>query len=329
MSIKETLATEPAAETNAEESNGPEMVELHQAGIEDIDAALENAQAEEASAPPSADATDSQETPSVEPAAEQNSTEGVVNAGATPSKPRTYTEEEIQGFIAENERLKKEGNQKELFIKHRGTELGQLRAENAQKTRDLEELRARLANGLDDRFVENPKQALEDRDRIKQIDQDIEALETREARATGIVEAQTLFLRHVDIDKVSLDDVADVLRSEGMDESFVAQFKANPWEFTSPETLVQFGKRAMERKEYTKADADRRLLAKHVLYLNEQLKAQKSRPGQVLAQVQKNLNQAPPLKSTGSSSPKAAMELDPVRMSISELDAALKHATRH
>lgn len=325
-------------ESNTQEpvqDSGQEMVELHQASLEDIDAALENAKSQEQVAPDEevVDAPDNS-TSQTENLNEQPEVpgkpvaEGVAAQGANPAKPaKLYTQEEIQGILAENARQKKEGDQKELFIQHRGNELGRLRTEHAATRQQLEQAKSQLANGLEERFAENPVQAITDRDRIKDIDAQLGEIDQREERATRIVEAQTFFLRNVDIEKVSLEDVAEVLKADGLDERYVAQFRANPWEFTTPEALVQFGKRAADRKVYLEADSDRWMLVKHVLTLNEEIKRLKARPGQVMQQVQRNLNQRPGVTAASSASPKTVRDLDPTRMTVAELDAALKHAS--
>lgn len=327
------MVDEEIVEQEPVQDSGQEMVELHRASLDDIDAALENAKTQEQAVPevdvPDSDSTSQTENPNEQPETSGKPEGSVVAAqGANPAKPtRLYTQEEIQGILAENERQKKEGDKKELFIQHRGNELGRIRTENAALKAQLEQARNQLANGLEDRFSENPIQASNDRDKIKDLDARIEDIDQREERASRIVEAQTFFLRNVDIDKVSLDDVAEVLRADGLDERYVAQFKANPWEFTSPEALVQFGKRAADRKGFVEADNDRRVLAKHVMTLNEEIKKLRAKPGQVMQQVQRNLNQRPGVTSASSASPKTVRDLDPTRMTVAELDAALKHAS--
>lgn len=304
-----------------------EMVDVHDAAIEDLDAALANAKAQEtepATDDSASDSTQQSEKPTEQP---ESKDPGVAAQGADASKPaKTYTQEEIQAILAENERQKKTVNQKELYIQARGNELGKIRQDYALIKQQLSQARAQLANGLEDRFAENPVQASNDRDRIKEIDAQIEGLDSQEERAAKIVEAQTFFLRHVDTDNVSLDEVADVLKSDGVDERYVAQFKANPWEFTTPEALVQMGKRALDRKNFVTADADRRLLAKHVLHLNAEIEKLKARPGQVISSIQKSLNRAPNVNAASAASPKTSRDVDPTRMTTAELDAALKAA---
>lgn len=310
------------------------MVDIHEATIEDLDAALENAQAEEQNVSV-ADGNTTPEAPAPQ-TPEQPQTPGqtdVAAQGAEPSKPaRTYTQEEIQGILADNARQRQEVDKKELFIQHRGNELGQLRAQLTQSRQQLAAVKAQLTNGLEDRFAENPVQASNDRDRIKEIDQELQGIDLKEDRAQRIVEAQTFFVRHVDTEKVGIDDIAEVLKSDGVDDRFVAQFKANPWEFTTSEALVQMGKRAMDRKNYLGADSDRRLLAKHVIYLNGELDKLKGRPAQVMKQVQQNLNRPPGVTAASAVSPKGGREISLAavpQMSDAELNSALEHATRH
>lgn len=320
--------TEQSAQPDSEQG----MVDVHEASIQDLDAALVSYQEQEVSESEAAeDDSSNPQKPTEQPSGDVKAKpQEVAPQGAEPAKPaKTYTQEEIQGILAENERQKKEGNQKELFIQHRNNELGQVRAQLEQNKRQLAEVRQQLVTGLDDRFAESPAQAIKDSDRIKEIDQQLEVLNQKEVRAAKIVEAQTFFLKHVDTDAVSIDDVSAVLSADGVDDRYVAQFKANPWEFTTPEALVQMGKRAMERKAFTEADSDRRTLARHILHLNQEIVKLKQKPGQVMSQVQRHLNQAPPLTARSSVSAKSSRDVDPTRMTTAELDAALRNATSH
>lgn len=330
----------PQKNTSASSEQAPEqnqeMVDIHEATVEDIDAALASAQEQEevetVNTEPVKEEGELDTDPAVQqpkptesqqPAQRQDT--GVATQGASAAKPAP-TQEEIQAILAENERLKKEGNQKELFIQRRNNELGDLRKQLTDRRTQLAQARDQLANGLEDRFAENPVQASNDRDQIKALNDQLEILDQQETRATRITEAQTFFLRQVDTDQVSVDDVAEVLRSDGLQDNFVNQFKANPWEFTTPEALVQMGKRAMDRKNFIQADSDRRTLANYVISLEKQIEGLKKRPGQVMQNVQRHLNASPVVTSASSASAKKSIDLDPTRMSLAEIDAALKAA---
>lgn len=333
---------QPAQTDAAEQPDSDSgMVEIHSASIEDLDAALASAQAEEAEVVANPDPVETSETPTSTPeqpngqvdpqaGADPASQSTVATQGADTSKPqRQMTAEEVQAVNAENERLRKEGLQKESYIQQRGNELGVLKGQLASSERQLTDARAQLANGLKDRWVEDPQQASLDQKRIDEIDQQLEGVRQQGEVAETIVEAQTFFLRNVDTNQVTLNDIAQVLVDDGVTEEYVGKFKANPWLFTTPEALVQMGKRALDRKSFVQADSDRRVLAKHIMNLNAQIASLQKRPGQVMKQVQRNLNASPSVSAQSTVSPKTARDLDPTRMSIAELDAALAQATRH
>lgn len=328
----------------AVQDESDDMVELHEASIQDIDAELarqteeEKTQVVDSGSSEAPESNDPSQNPNPKPAALVNepkrvNSPEVATAGAEPSKPeRQLSPEEVQGIVAENKRLKDEGNQKELFIQKRGTELGQLRQENARLKAERVADRARLVEGLDDKFAENPSEAMADRDRIKSIDQDLVAIDQHTADAEQIVEAQTFFLQNIDTEKVSIDDMSEMLRGDGVPEEYVTAFKTNPWKFTTPEALVQMGKRAMEKKEFKSADSDRRILAAHILKQNEEIGRLKGRPAQVIQNVQKRLNAAPPLTSASSKAQATAnvfSEDTIAQMSETDLNSALQNATRH
>jgi hypothetical protein len=327
-----------AAPAQEPQHNPEDMVEIHEASLDDLDAAIANSQLEEQAQAASEQESETDESASQKPEIPQGQADqrpqgqepAVAAQGADPSKPqKTYTEEEVQGLIAENAQRKKEGNQKELFIQNRGNELGKVRGELAASRKELQDIRARLSEGLDDRWTENPTQAANDRDRIKDIDAQLQENSAKEERAVRIVEAQTDFLRHIDTDQVSLDDMAEVLKADGVPDPYISAFKANPWEFTTSEALVQMGRRAMDRKNFTQADADRKILAKHVLHLNTVVEGLKKRPGQVMAQVQKSLSRSPEVTARQQASPRSAKEFDTTiipTMSDDDLNAALKSA---
>lgn len=331
QSGSETAAstTTAAAAVAAVEPTDDGLVDVHDADTASLDAALANAIAQEESP------AEGPEPEAAEPVVKQQAATVPATKKVDPSKPaqpaerRDYTPEEVQAITAENKRLKEQGDQKELFIQRRGTELGALRQQLAARETELKTLRQQLENGLEDQSRENPLQAMKDQKKIEQIDSELEGLNKTGSRAQNIVEAQTFYLRNVDTEKVSFDDIAEMLKSDGVDEQYVAAFKANPWEWTTPEALVQMGKRTEERRLYIEADDNRRVLAKYVMHLKAENEKLRGKPRQVLAQVQKHLNKPQAMTAAQSASPKTVRDLDPTKMSTQELDLALKQATRH
>ena len=301
-----------------------ETVEVHEATVDDLDAALKSAQdaernSDEVVTEQSAEPQLEQQTP-----AEQ---QPAPPAGAQPSTPRVYSEDEVRGLHAETERLRQEGSQKELFIQRRNTEVGQLRGQLANARQQLLNERAQREQGLEDRYQENPRQAHQDADRIKEIDQTIEQIDIREETAVRIAESQTFFLRHVDPNVATLDAIADVLRADGIPEQHINSFKSNPFNFTTPEALVQMGKRVMDRAQFTQADGDRRLLAKYAKSLEQRIQQLQGKPNQVMQQVQRHLNQAPSLNgNVPAASSRQVPDVDVTRMSTDQLDQVLRQS---
>ena len=303
------------------------MVDVHEASIADLDAVLESAKTQEAEAPTveeGATTEEVSESPQPEAEVEQST---VAPKGANPAiSAKTYTQEEVQRIVADNARLQEEGQQRELFVKRRSTELGALRAENARLIQERQQIRERLAQGLQDKLAEDPLAAIEDRDAIKELDKQIAEIQDKDKRAVNYVEAERDFLNNVNIDEVSLDDLAEVLRAEGVPESSLAQFRKSPFGFMPNEALIRLGKHAMDRKQLSVASSDRSLLAKEVLRLTEENKRLKAKPGQVIGNLQRNLNRAPPMTSATSTTARRPGNVDVTQMSTAELDSALANS---
>lgn len=320
---------------NVEQSD---TVELHQASIEDIDAELARLQAEEAGQPVSEGDNSEGNTNSYENQPGQAAIQpqgrqaDVATQGASPQVPQTM--EAPKEPAANTERRGNEGiQQKESFIQSRRTELAALHQKFTQDKRILMERRDRLAEGLNDRLQESPSQGLADRDEIQAINAKLEEIDTAANRAQRIADAQVFFVQHVDLQQVSLNDLAAVLKeADGVSDQDIAQFKANPWEWIPPEGLVQLGRRAMERKQFTQADADRKLLARYVNYLKEENNRLRGKPGQVINQVQKHLNGTPSVTAKSNVSAASGQTLNAAsipHLSNEELDRALKAAMMH
>lgn len=319
----ETAETQPESEQ--------ELVDITEASTEDLDAALAEAQKVEAQGGKYFDILRGQSSENLDNGAkgEQSQTAQADGQGANPpTSTRTYSEEEVQGILADKQRIEANKNEKELFIQKQANEIGQLRKTATERAQALQSLKARLLEGLDDKFEENPVQALEDRDQIGKINAELAAIDEHTHRIDRMHEAQTMFFRNVNTEKIGLEDVANLLTADGVPQEYVSQFKQNPWNFTTPEALVELGKRAELRNEFTTADNDRRLLARHVLNLNAEIERLKQRPGQVLNRVQQHLNQAPSVTaSTPTVSNQGLGHLDRTQMSTQELDAVLAKYT--
>lgn len=308
-----------------------DLVEIHEAAPEDLDSYLANkdkfepevsAEPIEAKEPQEAQVNaQPEQTPRNDLASVPEKQEVAVN------QVKQYTPEEIAAIEAENKRLLTSNEQKERFIQRRNTELGELRKKHDELRLNLLNRKKQLQEGLQEKFDSDPLSAADDRDEIKEINSNLAKIENEGKRAEQIVESQRTFFSHVDTNKVSLDDMAEVLRADGVPEDFIATMKANPWEFANSEALVQIAKRAEERKATVKMSSDLKILANHIKSLNSEISRLKGKPSQMLNNVQRHLNQSPPVTSgNGSSAEDARPMVDPTRMSTEELNNYLRNS---
>lgn len=313
----------------SENAPAQETVALHEASNEDVKAALEDRikQEEQESSREAGNldlATpdlDSNSTPKpteaeVAPQAPSN----VAPVGAAPSATAQATPATSQPEL---------GNQKELLIRTRRSELGQMQAQISSQREQLLQAKAQLEENLREVFREDPYEGMQRQNRLAQINDHLQTLDAREAQAVQIVESQSLFLAHIGDDPQIINSAAEMLRVEGIPENFVQQFAQNPWTFTSPEGLVEIGKRAKLYNEFKTADSDRNLLARHVLHLNKELEKYKARGQSTVNQIQKNLNQSPSVTAKGSGGAPRASVMNPnavAAMSDAEVKQALQKA---
>lgn len=208
-------------------------------------------------------------------------------------------------------RLREQLVQKERFIQHRNTELGELRKENRTYRGQLEE-------GLREKYDLAPDEAVRDQleiDRLKKEDQTLE-VEQRSLQCRAQVDRAIQDIVYPEINQ----DIAAVLVQDGYDESAIRDFMSDPYSKATPGMLVNLAKRAAgERKashwfnEFQKASAEVQRL--------------RGKPSQVLNQVERELRRTPKMNNRADSSPKQANLSDKAIHTLSdrELEELLKN----
>lgn len=210
------------------------------------------------------------------------------------AEPPTPTEEQ-----QELERLRKQVNDKEQFIQRRNQELGELR-------RQLEALQPQQLEDVNDKFFENPQEAiqqiLEQRDKAQKVQELRSIIQVRETETTvkGLVP---------DFDDL-MDDMAAIAKEDGLPTEAIEVFKRNPYS-EHPAFLVAFAQRAK---------ANRELKA-----LREENAKLKTRPDEVLKKVEQAARQSTTLTGqSGQSSQKGEISEKQVHlMTDAELDELL------
>jgi len=328
MDTEQQVETEQQQQQdNSPDPQGSDTVEIHEASREDLKQYREQALAQEAGTVSGEDTTVAQppQKPVVQPIAPSTEAPEGVSPQQPTEKPQ-FTQEDYQRQVAANEKLLQENKQKELFIQKRNTEYGEVKKQLNATREQLLATKKALEERFDETFHSSPAQALEDRDRMRGIEGQIENIDQQESRLQRIFDGERLYMAHVG-DKATIDDLAETLRADGVDEQYINHLRNNPFDFTTPEALVQLGKRAVERKELIQHKSDLQILAKYAKNLKEENERLVGKPGKVINQVQRHLNQAPPLTAAnGVSSDDSRVFKDPSLMSRDELREFLRRA---
>lgn len=318
----ENTQPEPTGTTQQEDAD---LVSIYEASDEDLDAYLKDNAEEglESDGEPEGN----EETISEEPAttaqtsAPERPKEDPKPGDKQPqeaAKQPTPEEREahLQAVIAEQ---KRRIEQTELWAKRRSTELGETR-------KQLREANARLNQGLEDRLVESPAQALDDHATIRENEKAIQAIDQEEATIQHALRAQKVVAHFIKPEEMpSFDEMAGALQADGVDEEYVNTFKSNPYLSMYPETLVHLAKRTAVEKALRQVVG----FTRQVLAENEKLKGEvKSRPNAVLKNVEAALRKSPAMTgaSGGSAETDGIPSADPSQWSDAQLDEFLANA---
>lgn len=314
-------------EIETQEQPVQETVALHEASNEDVKSALEDRikQEEQESLGENSQSEESQDVSNSTPKPVETEEARVVSPAVAPTGAAPSATAQAIPAAPQPE----SGNQKELLIRTRRSELGQMQAQISSQREQLLQAKAQIEENLREVFREDPYEGMQRQNRLAQINDHLGILDAKESQAVQIVESQSLFLAHIGDDPEIINSAAEMLRAEGIPENYVQQFTQNPWTFTSPEGLVEIGKRAKLYGEWKTADSDRNLLARHVLHLNKELEKSRARGQSTVAQIQKNLNQSPSVTAKGSGGAPRAAVIDSnaiAAMSPAEVKQALARA---
>jgi hypothetical protein len=235
------------------------MVELTEAGDDDIDFHIEEslkAEAAEEEAPPPKEAEEVKDGEKEEPKKD--------------AEPEAPAEEMVPKSVVE--KLLKENKHKELTLQKQATEIGKLRKAHKDKI-------AELSVGLQELRQTDPEAAADKIAEIKQLSKEVQGLDANEARINQIREARETVEANISPGEWDPEVVQTLLEEDGVDDpAFAKEFAANPYLHTSADTIIQFAKRTVERKRSLKMAA----LLRQVLLENKALKA---KPNEVLSKI--------------------------------------------
>lgn len=142
--------------------------------------------------------------------------------------------EELQKAYEKQQQVLQQTNE---FVQRRNTELGELRKRLRQAQEQLQE-------GLDEKFQESPQEALKDYQVLQQIDENLKGIDKEEHNINSVYDRQKVVAKHIKPGDVDVEDMLQSLRDDGIQETYVEQFRQNPWQMAQAETIIQLGKRA-------------------------------------------------------------------------------------
>lgn len=324
---QQTSSTDPVpaqapSQPTVEPQNQQDTVPLEKATHDEVKNALAEAMAQdelnsdEPAGEPDTSGEENQPIPPKDP--QTSGKEPVAEPTPAGAKPPAQTaapatQQHAQGTPAEEERRKEIGQKRELFFREQTNWLNSVKNQNQNARTFLENKKNELSQGLDDLYQTDPRTAAQ-RDRaLAEIETKLEGLTQGDQRALDIYESKVFFAQRVD-PEVTIDDLAAILKLDETPEQYVAHFRADPWEFTTPEALVQMGRRAMEIKVSQERLQDNRILVGYIEQLKKENAALKARPGQMVKKVQQHLNAPSPVTGAGSTSNRAAVDIDPTKL---------------
>jgi hypothetical protein len=291
-------ASDVTASEATQEGTSPEYVDLNEASDADLAAFLENA-----------DKAESQ--PSVEQQPEEPQKQDEQKAEPLKDEPKVEPEQPKETVSKRDfEAVVKQLQGLELLTKRRTSEIAELR-------KQFREYVDQNSQGLDEKFLESPTQALKQVKEIEMAQQKIQELDAEEQALTNAHQAQVLLTHHLGGEQFDAQAVGEVLAADGMPNEFISHFLQNPYQAALPETLIQLAKRASAERKVKQMEA---ALQQLVPYTQKLLEERKSLPQNVLKNVQSALKQTPQVTaSAGGTGQIAQRNVDPAKMSDAEL----------
>lgn len=297
----------------AEADSSEDLVPLHEASDEDLDAYLTSGDKEESTQPEAEEKTVAQDSP------EEGKTEPATEPEKQEAEKVTLSKEEYAQLTKRLETSERRVKDKEQFIQRQATEVGSLRKERERLASENEKLSKVLEA---DSFESSPKQLLDAHAKIQENNKQIRSLETQEAQALG----RSVIERYVPADDLNVDLMAASLERDGLDENLIRGFRSDPFspQNMHPETFIQLAKRAKAEDALVRVvDWARQTLEQK----DKEIEALKQKPQEVLKGVEKALKQAPTVTAAtggGATSEYSVPTGDPSEWDDATLDEFLK-----
>lgn len=304
------VSQEPSVTPEAAvEPSTPEVVNLQDASDADIDAFLANypmeveEEGEEVSKP----------EPKTPPAPQPKPTEGEAKDTEDSKKVARMSRKELEAkYFQSKEALAKQT----LAYQRRSSEYGE-----AKKA--LQEANRRLAEGQEDRYLENPDEAIERKLQIRRNEEHIQQIDAESATLAMRQENMEAVAHHIPEDEFNLEAMAKSLSRDGATPEMINAFMHDPYSATNKVALIQLAKRAHVETVLSGVVDYARTLQRQV----EELKAQ---PRKVIENIQQASKTRTMSAASGGASrgPVAIDNTNLATMSDAELEEIIRQARR-
>lgn len=203
----------------------------------------------------------------------------------------------------------------ELLLQRRTSAIAEL---ERKLSSEIQQLRA----GLNDKFLENPSQALDDKAAIDEKLRTLQEVKARQNAELAQHQTQKLVAQYIKPGEVNVEDMVQSLREDGIAEDHIQRFQRNPWAAGSPEAVLQLAKRA-------KAERLLRQIAPVFKQMLGALQQQNEKPQEVLKRVQEATKKAPGSvnASFGGASVRKPRAVNPHAMSDEELNELIERGS--
>jgi hypothetical protein len=259
---------EEISNTSEGSTQEPEMVPIPEASIEDLNAFIASDKSLD----------DGEDQEELEP--EDKKPE----VSAEPKeKEQGLTREQLEAQLKEerekHEKLRAHAKNVELWNSRQANEIGELR-------KAIKQAIAEKSKGLDEKFLESPREALRVSKDIEKHEAELAQLDQQEAALAHRQQAVQLVSAHIPEEELDVSAMAEVLASDGIPQDFIKSFVEDPFVQTHGETIIQLHRRAVAEKQRNEAVA----IIKKLIAENDRLKKGKR---DVLSGVEKASKQMP------------------------------------
>ena len=229
-------------------------------------------------------------------------------------KPEEPPKETVTLSKEEHEKLLKQVKDKEAFIQRQAAEVGERRKREQQLLSEMENLKGIIR----DKSIEDPLAAHQAAALLQSHNNELQQIHMRD----GIERNKAATLQVVPTFDTLVDDMAEIAKSDGINDELVQAFRSNPYA-EDPGTLINLAKRAEAARAIKERDTEIAALKTRIAELEK-------KPGQVVKNIEKALKEGPTITSGSGQATSVKTPIEPTQLALmtdEELDKFIKEGS--